>query len=85
MEINVFKKGKPDIILQDYLKFGCGTIWGVFPSMTPRSLIVRDPPGSSRALRRSRTEALQTQHITCIFNLLLYVYHQISHSFRIRI
>lgn len=42
-----------------YLKLGCGVIWGVFPSMTPRSLMVRVPPGSSRAFRRSSTEALQ--------------------------
>lgn len=48
-----------------YLKLGCGVILGVFPSMTPRSLMVRDPPGSSRALRRSRTEALSTKQMIC--------------------
>lgn len=45
-----------------YLKLGWGVILGVFPSITPRSLMVRDPPGSSRALRRSRTEALSTEY-----------------------
>lgn len=42
-----------------HLKLGCGVTLGVFPSMTPRSLMVREPPGSSSALSRSRTEALQ--------------------------
>lgn len=60
-------------ILQYYLKLGCGVILGVFPSMTPRSLMVRDPPGSSRALRRSRTEALSTGYVISTMSVLLYI------------
>lgn len=60
---NVFHKGQQVIIFQYYLKLGCGVILGVFPSMTPRSFMMRDPPGSRRALRRSSTEALRPEHI----------------------
>lgn len=59
---NVFNKGQQVIIFQYYLKLWCGVILGVFPSMTPRSLMMRDPPGSRRALRRSSTEALRREH-----------------------
>lgn len=43
-----------------YLKLGCGVMLGVVPSMTPRSLMVKDPPGSRRAFSRSSTDGLQT-------------------------
>lgn len=60
-------KGQQGQMLQSYLKLGWGVMVGVFPSMTPRSLMVRDPPGSSRAFRRSRTEALSTEGMISLF------------------
>ena len=42
-----------------HLKSGWGVIVGIWPSITPLSLIQSTPPGSMRALRRSRTDGLQ--------------------------
>ena len=41
-----------------HLKLGWGVTLGVVPSMTPLSLMVRQPPGSRRALSRSSTDGL---------------------------
>lgn len=60
---------EPALPFFQYLKLGWGIILGVFPSMTPRSLMVRHPPGSNKALRRSRTEALDIQDTFTGFDL----------------
>ena len=46
------------------LKFWWGVMLGMEPSIDPRSLTHRTPPGSSKALRRSKTEALAERMIT---------------------
>jgi len=48
-----------DATTESYRNSGCGTTVGTAPLITPRSLRDRHPFGSSNALSRSNTDALQ--------------------------
>ena len=63
-----------------YLKSGCGVTVGTWPSMTPLSLTVSTPCGSSSAFSRSSTEGLykhtRSPHMLWLIDWLVVSLHR---------